>query len=97
MAQGVRTISIRFLGDTKDLQRASQQAGQQLDGWRSKLEKLNQVAVGAAMAIGAGAIAIGKDLVSLASPARSEERRVGKGGREGGSPAAGERQRARGG
>lgn len=69
MAQGVRTISIRFLGDTKDLQRASQQAGQQLDGWRSKLEKLNQVAVGAAMAIGAGAIAIGKDLVNLASQA----------------------------
>lgn len=56
MAAGVRSIAIRFLGDTKDLQKAGKTGEQAISGWQKSFRKLNRVASGVLVGLG-GAIA----------------------------------------
>jgi len=56
MALGVRTIAIRFIGDTKDLQKAGKEGEKALGRWQSSLKKLDKFATGALVGLG-GAIA----------------------------------------
>src|SRR5690606_41349167 len=56
MAHGVRTIAIRFLGDTKDLQKAGKDGAEAIGRWQSSFRKLDKLATGVLVGIG-GAIA----------------------------------------
>src|SRR5690606_40577514 len=56
MAHGVRTIAIRFLGDTKDLQKAGKDGEEAIGRWQSSFKKLDKLATGVLVGLG-GAIA----------------------------------------
>lgn len=56
MAAGIRTIAIRFLGDTKDLQKAGKEGEGAIGRWQSSFRKLDKVATGVLVGLG-GAIA----------------------------------------
>ena len=56
MARGVRTIAIRFLGDTKDLQKAGKDGEKAISRWQASFRKLDKIATGVLVGLG-GAIA----------------------------------------
>lgn len=69
-AGGVRTLLVRFQGDSKGLANASQQAGKQVDSWRDKMKKFNAVAVKASLAVGAAAVVAARDAFILSNQLR---------------------------
>lgn len=64
MAVGIRTISVRFLGDTKDLEKAGDTGASSMGKWQSAFKKLDKVATG--VLIGLGGAIIGS-VVAMAS------------------------------
>lgn len=56
MAAGVRSIAVRFIGDTKDLERAGRTGEQSMGRWQKGFQRLNKVATGVLIGVG-GAIA----------------------------------------
>lgn len=65
MAAGLRDIKIRFSGDTSGLDKAAASGEKQIGKWQRGFQKFNKVAVPAALAVGAAAVAVGKDSVEL--------------------------------
>jgi hypothetical protein len=69
-AAGTRTVRIRFDGDAQGLQRASQQGGKAIQGWRARFGEMNRAAVTASTGVLGAAVLAGKHLVDLASQAQ---------------------------
>lgn len=65
MAASTRTVKVKFDGDAAGLKRAAQDGEKAVDGWRGKFDKVGRAAAGATLAMAAGAVVFGKDMLNL--------------------------------
>lgn len=79
MALGVRTIAIRFLGDTKDLDSSAKSGQNAISGWRKGFAQLDKVATGVLIGVGGAIVGMTTKVAGAGDEIAKTSRKLGIG------------------